>query len=57
MVGTVLFGVLIGGGVGGGIDPNALKLLTAVFVFLALVVPDALRRRLRRAPSADALRG
>jgi hypothetical protein len=28
-----------------------------VFVFLALVVPDAVRRRLRRTPAAEALRG
>jgi hypothetical protein len=36
------------------VDPNALKLLTAAFVFLALVVPEAVRRRIRRlvAPGA-----
>jgi putative tryptophan/tyrosine transport system permease protein len=57
IVGTVLFRLLIAGAVRAGIDPNALKLLTAVFVFLALVVPEAVRRRLRRVPSAEALRG
>jgi putative tryptophan/tyrosine transport system permease protein len=57
IVGTVLFRLLIAGAVRAGIDPNALKLLTAVFVFLALVVPDALRRRLRRASASEATRG
>jgi putative tryptophan/tyrosine transport system permease protein len=57
VVGTVLFRLLIAGAVRAGVDPNALKLLTAVFVFLALVVPDAVRRRLRRAPASEALRG
>jgi len=57
IVGTVLFRLLIAGAVRAGVDPNALKLLTAVFVFLALVLPETLRRRLRRAPAPEALRG
>ena len=57
IVGTVLFRLLIAGAVRAGIDPNALKLLTAVFVFLALVVPDALRRLLHRAPAPESARG
>ena len=57
IVGTVLFRLLIAGAVRAGVDPNALKLLTAVFVFLALVVPEAVRRRLRRSPAAEAIRG
>jgi putative ABC transport system permease protein len=52
IIGTVLFRLIIAGAVRAGLDPNALKLLTAAFVFLALVVPDALRRRLRRLPEA-----
>jgi putative ABC transport system permease protein len=57
IVGTVLFRLLIAGAVRAGFDPDALKLLTAVFVFLALVVPDALRRQLRRAPARASARG
>jgi putative ABC transport system permease protein len=57
IVGTVLFRLLIAGAVRAGVDPNALKLLTAVFVFLALVLPEAVRRRFRRAPAPEALRG
>jgi len=57
ILGTVLFRLLIAGAVRAGVDPNALKLLTAVFVFLALVVPDAVRRRLRRAMAPEAIRG
>ena len=48
VLGAVLFRLLIAGALRAGLDPNALKLLTAVFVFLALVVPAAVRRRLRR---------
>ena len=47
IAGTVLFRLIVAGAVRAGVDPNALKLLTAVFVFLALVVPDAVRRRVR----------
>jgi putative tryptophan/tyrosine transport system permease protein len=57
IVGTVLFRLLIAGAVRAGVDPNALKLLTAVFVFLALVLPDALRRRLRRTAAPEAAGG
>jgi len=57
IIGTVLFRLLIAGAIRAGIDPNALKLLTAAFVFLALVVPDAVRRRLHRAAAAEAGRG
>jgi putative ABC transport system permease protein len=48
VAGTVLFRLIVAGVVRAGLDPNALKLVTAVFVFLALVVPDAVRRRVRR---------
>jgi putative ABC transport system permease protein len=50
VAGTVLFRLIVAGAVRAGVDPNALKLLTAVFVFLALVVPDVVRRRVRRRP-------
>jgi putative ABC transport system permease protein len=55
--GAVLFRLIIAGALRAGLDPNALKLLTAVFVFLALVVPDAVRRRLQRAPVPGSARG
>ena len=48
VLGAVLFRLIIAGALRAGLDPNALKLLTAAFVFLALVVPGAVRRRLRR---------
>jgi putative tryptophan/tyrosine transport system permease protein len=57
IIGTVLFRLLIAGAIRAGIDANALKLLTAAFVFLALVVPDAVRRRLRPTPTPQPSRG
>jgi putative tryptophan/tyrosine transport system permease protein len=48
VLGAVLFRLIIAGALRAGLDPNALKLVSAVFVFLALVVPGAVRRRLRR---------
>jgi putative ABC transport system permease protein len=38
----------------GGLDPNDLKLITAAFVFVALVLPSIVRRR-RRAVKPKAL--
>jgi putative ABC transport system permease protein len=57
VIGAVLFRLIIAGALRAGLDANALKLLTAVFVFLALVVPGAIRRRLRRDPAPEAARG
>jgi putative ABC transport system permease protein len=57
ILGAVLFRLVVAGAVRAGLDPNALKLLTAVFVLVALVVPGALRRRLRRIPIAERARG
>jgi putative ABC transport system permease protein len=57
VLGAVLFRLIIAGALRAGLDPNALKLLTAVFVFLALVVPDALRRRLERTAVPGSARG
>ncbi|MEP6687368.1 MAG: ABC transporter permease [Gemmatimonadales bacterium] len=51
VLGAVLFRLIIAGALGAGLDANALKLLTAVFVFLALVVPGAVRRQLRGEPA------
>jgi putative tryptophan/tyrosine transport system permease protein len=57
VLGAVLFRLIIAGALRAGLDPNALKLLSAVFVFLALVVPGAVRRRLRRDPVPEEARG
>jgi putative tryptophan/tyrosine transport system permease protein len=46
VLGAVLFRLVIAGALRAGLDPNALKLVTAVFLLLALVVPGAVRRRL-----------
>lgn len=54
--GTLIFRLIIAAVLRAGLDPNALKLITAVFVFLALVLPDAVRRRVRR-PEAAGARG
>ncbi len=56
VLGSVLFRLLIAGALRAGLDQNALKLLTAVFVLLALVLPGAIRRRLHR-PARDAAHG
>ena len=50
VMGSVLFRLLVAIALRGGLNPNDLKLITAVFVFVALVLPDALARvRHRRA--------
>jgi putative ABC transport system permease protein len=49
LVGTVLFRLLVAGALRAGLDANALKLVTAVFVLLALVVPRAIARVFRPA--------
>jgi putative ABC transport system permease protein len=44
ILGSVLFRLLVAIALRGGLDPNDLKLVTAVFVFVALVVPQLARR-------------
>jgi putative ABC transport system permease protein len=44
VMGSVLFRLLVAIALRGGLDPNDLKLVTAVFVFAALVLPGALSR-------------
>lgn len=44
VMGSVLFRLLVAIALRGGLDPNDLKLVTAVFVFAALVLPGALAR-------------
>jgi putative tryptophan/tyrosine transport system permease protein len=47
VMGSVLFRLLVAVALRGGLNPNDLKLVTAVFVFGALVLPS-LARRLRK---------
>jgi putative ABC transport system permease protein len=50
IMGSVLFRLLVAIALRWGLDPNDLKLMTALFVFAALVTPALLRRvRMRRA--------
>jgi len=48
LMGSVLFRLIVAVALRGGLDPNDLKLVTAGFVFLALVLPSFLRRMQRR---------
>lgn len=52
VMGSVLFRLLIAIALRAGLNPNDLKLVTAVFVFTALVLPDLLSR-LRRDAAAE----
>jgi len=44
VMGSVLFRLLVAIALRAGLNPNDLKLITAAFVFVALVVPDLVRR-------------
>jgi putative ABC transport system permease protein len=44
VMGSVLFRLLVAIALRGGLDPNDLKLVTAAFVFAALVLPGVLKR-------------
>jgi putative tryptophan/tyrosine transport system permease protein len=48
VMGSVLFRLLVAVALRWGLNPNDLKLITAVFVFLALVVPTFVRRLRKR---------
>jgi putative tryptophan/tyrosine transport system permease protein len=55
VMGSVLFRLLVAIALRLGLDPNDLKLVTAVFVFLALIAPGLLKRlRIRRPGPAHA---
>jgi putative tryptophan/tyrosine transport system permease protein len=55
VMGSVLFRLLVAIALRLGLDPNDLKLVTAVFVFLALIAPGLLKRlKIRRPGSAHA---
>jgi len=51
IMGSVLFRLIVALALRGGLNPNDLKLITALFVFVALVLPGYLRQ-LRRRPEA-----
>ena len=52
VMGSVLFRLLVAIALRWGLNPNDLKLITAVFVFAALVMPDLVRRfRQRQRPA------
>ena len=48
VMGSVLFRLIVALALRGGLDPNDLKLITAVFVFFALVLPSLVKRLQRR---------
>jgi putative ABC transport system permease protein len=49
VMGSVLFRLIVALALRGGLDPNDLKLVTAVFVFVALVLPTLTQQMRRRA--------
>jgi len=51
VMGSVLFRLIVALALRGGLNPNDLKLITAGFVFIALVLPS-LVRRFKRTPAA-----
>jgi len=50
VMGSVLFRLIVALALRGGLDPNDLKLITAVFVFFALVLPRLTQMRRRARP-------
>lgn len=54
VMGSVLFRLLVAIALRWGLDPNDLKLITAAFVFLALIVPGLIARMQRNKAAANA---
>ncbi len=54
--GAVVFRLLVAGALHLGLDGNSLKLITAVFVVAAMVIPKAFRNLLQGPPSLDGRR-
>jgi len=52
-MGSVLFRLLVAIALRAGLDPNDLKLITAVFVFFALILPNLLSNLKKRSGSAS----
>ncbi len=57
VAGAVVFRLIVAGAVRAGLTPNALKLVTALFVLAVLALPHLAQRRGRRRPAAVASRG
>ncbi len=57
VLGTILFRLLVAAAITAGVAPNALKLLTALFVLAVLVIPDLVRTRWRARPAEGAVHG
>jgi putative ABC transport system permease protein len=53
VMGSVLFRLLVAIALRWGLDPNDLKLITAVFVFGALILPSLLKKLERKPPIAE----
>src|SRR5262245_54927461 len=53
VMGSILFRLIVALALRGGLSPNDLKLVTAVFVFLALILPTLLKRRRPRHQAAQ----
>ncbi len=53
-MGSVLFRLMVAMALRGGLNPNDLKLVTAVFVFVALVLPDVWKAWSSRRPARQA---
>ncbi len=51
VMGSILFRLIVALALRGGLNPNDLKLITAVFVFVALVLPGLMQKLRRRAPA------
>jgi putative ABC transport system permease protein len=54
VVGAVVFRLLVAGAVRAGLNPNALKLVTALFVLVVLVLPRLMHRARRRLSTESA---
>jgi putative ABC transport system permease protein len=54
VMGSVLFRLIVALALRGGLDPNHLKLITAAFVFVALVLPSVIKRMRRSASPVEA---
>src|SRR5262245_15791756 len=54
IMGSVLFRLIVALALRGGLDPNDLKLITALFVFIALVLPSFVRRFKRKPVTIEA---
>jgi putative ABC transport system permease protein len=54
IMGSVLFRLIVALALRGGLNPNDLKLITAAFVFLALVLPSLVKRMQRRPSPIEA---